>query len=1600
MRWRAALLVVVGVLLLSTTGLAFDRLISATYFGGTGDETLTSVTFTPSGQLIVGGHAPIPAPAMFSAVPSYNWTAPVYGTNIICNYTADENCTVFDTEQYVIPQNTTGFLAFLSKDADELYSVVYVDSVVQVLADVDTGSTGGIFVLQQNSVLRLSEDASALQWRSEELGSQAVRMALLETDAGTGVSDVVVVAGTDVMRVAGLDGAVSWKRSTGRTRVTGVAVDGRGGSALVYVSGSLDYTPFQSFGAWTSPSVSIYDPTGNPGGLVYGWTGTQAAAAGTRASVSALLVATAPPAAAAAARALTLAGVVDGSTGLPSVLDRAASDLAANSTAFANRCYPSPCGTLNPFGTYVQRVSLAATQTGFVSSATDASYFGSGAPLPREGIRRSAPCDCSNVERPAPATPRGALVMDNGTVVLYGATYERLPETPAAWYYNSAAVPSTAGFVTGFKGNLTGVEYSTMLPGTDGVADAARRRGRVAFVGTASGVGNVTAVTTLGGNFGNESSTTLYALPAFPVDSALQQAGFGGGASDGFIVIACVTSDADCESYRCPPGQFSAERSTNCTNCTAGTYSTTDAGKYRCLSCPAGSFSLDGAAACTKCPAGSFSNASASGACDACPAGTFSVEGSSGCTPCGPGRFSAGSAGQCDACPRGSFTNSSTASSCDLCPVGTYTLAAGSTNASACVACPAGTYGASEGLGTCTPCPVGFIGTAVGATSNATCVACGPGTHQPNLGATNCTDCPEGTYNDGTGAAACTACRAGTFLEARASRNVTDCQPCPKGTASLTAGAGSSALCLDCLPGTWSGGGQDVCSPCPVGTFSVTSRAISQAQCSSCGPMLESLPGAQSCSACPAGTYGFPGFPACLNCSNPIQTVARSVGGCDTPVDVVVVLDGYGGLSAAEFDLQKQFAVDFVRSLALGSSAANVAVLQYGFSARLIHGLSANASTLVAALEDPELAKIGGTRYLEFGIDLARSTLAQSARLTARRVMVLLAGSPVSNTFANGVNGATAAASTAKNDPNNIQIVGVGVNLAAASTSLATFTTVVSTPTSANLVRVTSFADLGPLNSSLAAAVCTRTEFGEGMSGFVRNAGMGVSDTDSATGAITSRYWSSPDIAPYALDRDAGLGDAASIRFDVPPGAGASTRTRAVQTPISIELQDPMPLVLHGWVQTRGVLQERASAFIGFQLGIEYQDGTVDAETRWQLPVAPADGPFNATSQIDAWTHFAATLTPPRAVATASLFLVMDGYSGSLSVDNVGLLPAGSQACACPAGQYYDLSLATCWPCTAGSFCQASARFACPAGTYSFGGATQCLVCPPGKVCLGSTLIACPGTLVAGSTSCLPCPTGSKCTGGVASPCPAGTYNSETGVCKLCVPGTYQNRTGQDGCDVCPRNWTSNYGRAACIPCAAVDRSEAGWHPCVSRPVVHIISPARGGVYGGYNVTIVGAALVLEGEGPAAVAAVALRGVPVAHVFEASPTRLLVQAGNATAAGVAPGHGDVAVTTSSAGTVRMAGGFQYASPGQLLAVQPASGPAAGGEAVTLLGKNLSLWNGDFSVTLCGVGAASVFREADGTLVAVTPAVAAGACDVTVLNEGYGSTSLSQAYTFV
>eukprot|EP00741_Cyanophora_paradoxa_P013305 tig00020684_g12848.t1 len=40
------------------------------------------------------------------------------------------------------------------------------------------------------------------------------------------------------------------------------------------------------------------------------------------------------------------------------------------------------------------------------------------------------------------------------------------------------------------------------------------------------------------------------------------------------------------------------------------------------------------------------------------------------------------------------------------------------------------------------------------------------------------------------------------------------------------------------------------------------------------------------------------------------------------------------------------------------------------YSARLIHGLSANASTLVAALEDPELTKIGGTRYLEFGIDL------------------------------------------------------------------------------------------------------------------------------------------------------------------------------------------------------------------------------------------------------------------------------------------------------------------------------------------------------------------------------------------------------------------------------------------------------------------------------------------------------------------------------------------------------------------------------------------------------------------------------------------------------
>lgn len=78
------------------------------------------------------------------------------------------------------------------------------------------------------------------------------------------------------------------------------------------------------------------------------------------------------------------------------------------------------------------------------------------------------------------------------------------------------------------------------------------------------------------------------------------------------------------------------------------------------------------------------------------------------------------------------------------------------------------------------------------------------------------------------------------------------------------------------------------------------------------------------------------------------------------------------------------------------------------------------------------------------------------------------------------------------------------------------------------------------------------------------------------------------------------------------------------------------------------------------------------------------------------------------------------------------------------------------------------------------------------------------------------------------------------------------------------------------------------------------------------------------------------------------------------------------------------------------AVDPASGPAAGGTAVTITGDEFA---GVTGVTIGGVAATAVTVVNDTTVTCTTPAGTAGAKDVAVTDDS-GTSTLTGGYTYV
>ncbi|KAJ8600702.1 hypothetical protein CTAYLR_008326 [Chrysophaeum taylorii] len=196
----------------------------------------------------------------------------------------------------------------------------------------------------------------------------------------------------------------------------------------------------------------------------------------------------------------------------------------------------------------------------------------------------------------------------------------------------------------------------------------------------------------------------------------------------------------DCEF--CPPGTASAAAgSSSCVPCEPGTFASYS-GSASCrlampgrfasdgiheIECPPGRYSVGASSECTNCSAGSYQPAYGRTACLlASPGNHVPDSGAIAEIPCRPGSYSSTSAARsCATCEKGEFAADHASRQCSPAEAGYFVPAA---NASAQLPSPPGTFASTAGTSAPLPCP--------------------PSTFTNNSASTSCTPCVAGYYWD------------------------------------------------------------------------------------------------------------------------------------------------------------------------------------------------------------------------------------------------------------------------------------------------------------------------------------------------------------------------------------------------------------------------------------------------------------------------------------------------------------------------------------------------------------------------------------------------------------------------------------------------------------------------------------------------------------------------------------------------------------------------------------------------------------------------------------------------------------------------------------
>ena len=169
-------------------------------------------------------------------------------------------------------------------------------------------------------------------------------------------------------------------------------------------------------------------------------------------------------------------------------------------------------------------------------------------------------------------------------------------------------------------------------------------------------------------------------------------------------------------------------------------------------------------------------------------------------------------------------------------------------------------------------------------------------------------------------------------------------------------------------------------------------------------------------------------------------------------------------------------------------------------------------------------------------------------------------------------------------------------------------------------------------------------------------------------------------------------------------------------------------------------------------------------------------------------------------------------------------------------------------------------------------------------------------------------------------------------------------------------------------------------------PTVSVVTPSSGPDVGG-------TALTISGTGFAPGATVTVGSTPATGVTVVNGTTI-----TATTPAHAPASVGVTVVNADGQSGTRADAFTYNAPAPTVSgVAPVQGPTAGGTVVTIAGSHFLA---GASVSIGGTSAANVTVVDNTTITATTPAHAAGATSVTVINADGQRGTLASAFTYL